>query len=324
MSAAASVSGSAPTGRLSATRVAILLVLGVVTLLAPTVIYPIFLMNVLCFALFACAFNLLMGFTGVLSFGHAAFFGGAAYVSAHCAKVLGLPAELAILVGTGSGALIGLVFGWVAIRKQGIYFGMITMALAQLVYFAALQMPFTGGEDGIQGVPRVSLVPGLDLGSHVVMYYYVLAIFLIGFGIIYRTVHSPFGHILHAIRENEGRATSLGYDVERFKLIAFTLSAALSGLAGATKAIAFQLATLTDVEFFMSGEVVLMTLVGGVGTLVGPVVGAGAVVAMQHYLSEFGIWVKAIQGIIFIACVLAFRRGIVGEWTAFVERRRRK
>ncbi|WP_293860930.1 branched-chain amino acid ABC transporter permease [uncultured Alsobacter sp.] len=291
-------------------------------LVAPFLLYPIFLINVLCFALFACAFNLMMGFAGLLSFGHAAFFGGSAYVTAYAAKAWGWPAELSILAGLVTGGGLGVVFGWISIRRQGIYFGMVTMALAQLVYFAALQAKFTGGEDGIQGVPQRSALPMLDLTDNRVMYFYALAVFLAGFAVIYRTVHSPFGHVLRAIRENEGRAISLGYDVPRFKLLAFALSGALSGLAGGLKAIALQIATLTDVEFTMSGEVVLMTLVGGVATLTGPVVGAAVVVAMLTYLAAFGVWVKALQGIIFIACVLAFRRGIVGEIAAMLERSR--
>jgi branched-chain amino acid transport system permease protein len=291
-------------------------------LLAPTAIYPIFLMKVMSFALFAAAFNLLMGYTGLLSFGHAAFFGGSAYVAAYMAKTWGLPAELAILGGTATGAFLGLVFGWVGIRKQGIYFGMITMAMAQIVFFIAVQAPFTGGEDGIQGVPRWSLIPGLDLSRDLPMYFFTAAVALVGLAIVYRTVNSPFGEILRSIRENEVRAESLGYNVERFKLIAFTLSAALSGMAGSLKAIAVQLATLSDVEFFMSGEVVLMVLIGGLGTMTGPLIGAAIVITMQHYLASFGIWVKTIQGAIFVLCVLAFRRGIVGEIVAWQERRR--
>ena len=291
--------------------------------LAPMTIYPIFLMKVMCFALFAAAFNLLMGYTGLLSFGHAAFFGGSAYVAAHMAKAWGLPAEIAILGGTATGAFLGFVFGWVGIRKQGIYFGMITMAMAQIVFFIALQAPFTGGEDGIQGVPRWSMIPGLDLSRDLPMYFFTAVVTLVGLAIVYRTVNSPFGEILRSIRENETRAESLGYDVERFKLIAFILSAALSGTAGSVKAIAVQLATLSDVEFFMSGEVVLMVLIGGLGTMTGPLIGAAVVITMQHYLASFGIWVKAIQGAIFVLCVLAFRRGIVGEIAAWLNHRRK-
>jgi branched-chain amino acid transport system permease protein len=282
-------------------------------LAAPTAIYPIFLMKALCFALFACAFNLLLGYVGLLSFGHAAFLGGAGYVAGHAAKVWGLPPELTILVGTGAAALIGLVFGLLAIRRQGIYFAMVTLALAQMIYFFALQAPFTGGEDGIQAITRGTLFGVLDLENLTVLYYVVLAIFLAGFLLIYRTIHSPFGQVLKAIRENEARALSLGYKVDQYKLIAFTLSAALSGLAGSTKVIVFQLASLTDVHWTMSGEVVLMTLLGGLGTVFGPVVGAVIVIALQDYLARLGGWVTVIQGAIFVACVLTFRRGIVGE-----------
>ena len=288
-------------------------VMVVALLIAPVFIYPIFLMKALCFALFACAFNLLLGFVGLLSFGHAAFLGGAGYVAGHAAKIWGLPPELAILVGTGSAALLGLAFGLLAIRRQGIYFAMVTLALAQMLYFFALQAPFTGGEDGIQSIPRGTLFGILDLADRNTLYYVVLAIFLAGFLLIYRTIHSPFGQVLKAIRENETRAVSLGYNVDRYKLIAFTLSAALSGLAGSTKALVFQLASLTDVHWTMSGEVVLMTLLGGLGTVFGPVVGAFLVIGLQDYLSALGGWVTVIQGAIFVVCVLAFRRGIVGE-----------
>jgi branched-chain amino acid transport system permease protein len=282
-------------------------------LIAPAFIYPIFLMKALCFALFACAFNLLLGFVGLLSFGHAAFLGGAGYVAGHAAKVWGLPPELSILVGTASAALLGLAFGLLAIRRQGIYFAMITLALAQMLYFFALQAPFTGGEDGIQAIPRGTLFGVFDLADRNVLYYVVLAIFLAGFLLIYRTIHSPFGQVLKAIRENESRALSLGYNVDRYKLMAFTLSAALSGLAGSTKALVFQLTSLTDVHWTMSGEVVLMTLLGGLGTVFGPVVGAFLVIGLQDYLSALGGWVIVMQGAIFVVCVLAFRRGIVGE-----------
>ncbi|MFC3231441.1 branched-chain amino acid ABC transporter permease [Marinibaculum pumilum] len=276
-------------------------------------LYPVFLMKALCFALFACAFNLMLGFGGLLSFGHAAFFGGAAYITAHVAKVWGLEPLLSILLGTGAAAVLGLVIGWLAIRRQGIYFAMITLALAQMVYFFALQSPFTGGEDGIQAVPRGHLLGLIDLNQPLNMYYFVLAVFLAGFALIFRVVHSPFGQALRAVRDNEPRAVSLGYRAERLKLIAFVLSAALAGMAGGTKSLVFQLASLTDVNWHMSGEVVLMTLIGGVGTLLGPVVGAFAMVMLQNYLAEFGSWVTIVQGIIFVACVLLFRRGIVGE-----------
>jgi branched-chain amino acid transport system permease protein len=282
-------------------------------LVAPAFIYPIFLMNALCFALFACAFNLLIGYVGLVSFGHAAFLGSAGYVAAHAAKVWGLTPELAILAGTAAAAALGLVFGVIAIRRQGIYFAMVTLALAQMVYFFCLQVPFTGGEDGIQAVPRGMLFGLIDLKGTMTLYFVVLAIFLAGFLLIYRTIHSPFGQVLKAIRENETRAISLGYRVDRYKLLAFVLSAGLSGLAGATKAVVFQLASLTDVHWSMSGEVVLVTLLGGLGTVFGPVVGAFIVVAMQNYLAQFGAWVTVIQGIIFVVCVLLFRRGIIGE-----------
>ena len=280
---------------------------------APFVLYPVFLMKVLCFALFACAFNLLIGFAGLLSFGHAAFFGGAAYVSAHAAKVWGWPPELAILAGTATAALMGLVFGWVAIRRQGIYFAMITLALSQMIFFLALQLPFTGGEDGIQAVPRGHLFGVIDLNQPLSMYFFVLAVFVFGFALIWRTVHSPFGQVLKAIRENEPRAVSLGYRTDQYKLLAFVLSAGLAGLAGGTKALVFQLASLTDVTWQMSGEVVLMTLLGGMGTLFGPVVGAGLVVTLESYLAGTGLPVPAVIGAIFVVCVLLFRRGIVGE-----------
>jgi len=289
---------------------------------APVVVYPVFLMNVLCMALFACAFNLLIGFGGLLSFGHAMFLGMAGYVSAHAAKVWGLPPELAIVLGTATAALLGVVAGLLAIRRQGIYFAMITLALAQMVYFFCLQAPFTYGEDGIQSVPRGKFFAILDLYNLWVLYYFVLALFLAGFLLIYRTVHSPFGQVLKAIRENEPRAISLGYDADRYKMLAFVLSAALSGLAGATKAIVFQLASLTDVHWTMSGEVVLMTLLGGMGTIYGPVIGALIIVGLQNYLAPLGQWVTVITGAIFVVCVLAFRRGIVGELAAWWAARR--
>jgi len=291
--------------------------------LAPMVVYPVFLMKALCFALFACAFNLLIGFGGLLSFGHAMFLGTAGYVCAHAAKEWGWPPEAAILLGTAASTALGVITGLVAIRRQGIYFAMITLALAQMVYFFYLQTPFTHGEDGIQAVPRGTLLGILDLRSTLAMYYVVLAIFLAAFLLIYRTIHSPFGQVLKAIRENEPRAISLGYDVDRYKLLAFVLSAALAGLAGATKAIVFQLASLTDVYWTMSGEVVLMTLLGGMGTIFGPVVGAFVIVSLETYLAPFGQWVTVITGLIFVVCVLAFRRGIVGEIGAWWDRARR-
>ncbi|MFN7758772.1 MAG: branched-chain amino acid ABC transporter permease [Betaproteobacteria bacterium] len=281
---------------------------------APVIgIYPVFLMKALCFALYASAYNLLLGYAGLVSFGHAAFLGSAGYVSAHAAKVWGFTPELAILAGTATSTLLGLAFGALAIRRQGIYFAMITLALSQMVFFFCLQAPFTGGEDGIQAVPRGRLFGLIDLSSTWAMYAFVCAIFFGGFLSIYRIVHSPFGQVLKAIRENESRAVSLGYDVDRYKLLAFVLSAALAGLAGATKAIVFQLASLTDVHWTMSGEVVLMTLLGGLGTIFGPVIGAAVIITMQNYLAQLGAWVTVVQGVIFVICVLAFRRGIVGE-----------
>ncbi|MGE3160791.1 MAG: branched-chain amino acid ABC transporter permease [Burkholderiales bacterium] len=282
-------------------------------LLAPAVIYPVFLMKVMCFALFACAFNLLIGYGGLLSFGHAMFFGFAGYVSAHAAKVWGFNPEFAILAAVAAAAVLGAAAGLIAIRRQGIYFAMITLALAQMVFFFCLQAPFTGGEDGIQAVPRGVLFGLFDLREVANMYGLVFAVFLGGFLLIARVIHSPFGQVLKAIRENEPRAVSLGYDTDRYKLLAFVLSAALAGLAGGTKAIVFQLASLTDVHWTMSGEVVLMTLVGGLGTVFGPVVGALVIVAMANYLAQLGAWVTVVQGIIFVVCVLTFRRGIVGE-----------
>jgi branched-chain amino acid transport system permease protein len=270
-------------------------------------------MKVLCFALFACAFNLLIGYVGLLSFGHAAYFGMGAYITGYAAKGWGLPPELAIPLGGLVGAALGLPFGWLAIRRAGIYFAMITLALAQMVYFFSLQAPFTGGEDGIQAIPRGTLFGMFDLTPDLSMYWVVAVVFLGGFLLIHRIVHSPFGQILKAIRDNEPRATSLGYRVEDYKLMAFVLSAGLAGLAGGTKALVFNIATLTDVHWTMSGEVVLMSLVGGLGTVFGPVVGAAVIITMQNYLAEFGAWVLVIQGGIFIACVLAFRRGVVGE-----------
>ena len=288
--------------------------------LAPTVVYTIFMMKVMCFALFACAFNLLIGFGGLLSFGHAMFLGSAGYASAHAAKIWGFTPELAILFGTGCAALLGWLAGMLAIRRQGIYFAMITLALAQMVFFFCLQAKFTGGEDGIQAVPRGRLFGLIDLSQPLAMYALVLLIFLGGFLLIYRTIHSPFGQVLKAIRENEARATSLGYDTDRYKLLAFVLSATLAGLAGATKSLVFQLASLTDVHWSMSGEVVLMTLLGGMGTVFGPVVGAAVIITMQNYLAQLGAWVTVVQGVIFVICVLAFRRGIVGELGAWLKK----
>jgi branched-chain amino acid transport system permease protein len=282
-------------------------------ILAPFVVYPVFLMKALCFALFACAFNLLIGFGGLLSFGHAMFLGSAGYACAHAAKVWGFNPEFAILFGTAASALLGIVTGLLAIRRQGIYFAMITLALAQMIFFFCMQAPFTGGEDGIQAVPRGMLFGLIDLSNVMVMYFLVLAVFLGGFLLIYRVIHSPFGQVLKAIRENEPRAISLGYRTDQYKLLAFVLSATLAGLAGSTKALVFQLASLTDVHWSMSGEVVLMTLLGGLGTVFGPVVGAFIIITMENYLAGMGQWVTIIQGTIFVACVLAFRRGVIGE-----------
>jgi branched-chain amino acid transport system permease protein len=280
---------------------------------APMYLYPLFVMQALCFALFACAFNLLIGYGGLLSFGHALYFGWASYLAAHSAKVWGFPPELAILTGTLTACALGIIAGSLAIRRQGIYFAMITLALAQMMFFFALQAPFTGGEDGIQAVPRGKLFGVIDLANDTNMYITVVVVFLLGFLLIYRIIHSPFGEVLKAIRENEARAISLGYKTDRYKLVAFVLSATLAGLAGSTKAIVLQIASLTDVDWPMSGEVVLMALVGGLGTVFGPVAGAFIVIAMQNYLAQVGQWVTVIQGCIFVICVLAFRRGVIGE-----------
>jgi branched-chain amino acid transport system permease protein len=292
--------------------IAFVIMVGVLVV-APMFAYPVFLMKALCFALFACAFNLLIGYVGLLSFGHALFFGWASYLSAHAAKVWGVPPELAILAGTAAAAGLGLIVGALAIRRQGIYFAMITLALAQMMFFFAIQAPFTHGEDGIQAVPRGKLFGLIDLADQTNMYVTVLVIFLGGFLLIYRIINSPFGEVLKAIRENEPRAISLGYKTERYKLVAFVLSATFAGVAGSTKALVFQLASLTDVDWPMSGEVILMTLVGGLGTLFGPVAGAFFVVTMENYLTTIGQWVFVVQGMIFVVCVLLFRRGIIGE-----------
>jgi branched-chain amino acid transport system permease protein len=279
----------------------------------PYVAYPVFLMQVLCFALFACAFNLLIGYAGLVSFGHALYFGWAGYFSAYAAKTWQLQPEVAVLIGTAVAAVLGIIAGGLAIRRQGIYFAMITLALAQMMYLVALRVKMTGGEDGIQAVPRGKLFGAFDLSNDMTMYVFVVIVFLAAFLLIYRIINSPFGEVLKAIRENEQRAISLGYKTERYKLVAFALSAALAGLAGALKALVFQLASLTDVHWTMSGDVVLMTLLGGLGTVFGPVAGAFAIIAMQNYLAPFGQWVLVIQGVIFVICVLLFRRGIVGE-----------
>ncbi len=284
--------------------------------IAPFVAYPFFIMNALCFALFACAFNLLIGYANLLSLGHAMFLGLASYVCAHAAKEWGLEPISAIALGVAASAFLGFVTGALAIRSVGIYFAMITVAFSQMVFFFCVEAPFTHGEDGIQGVPQGRALGLVDLSNPWLLYAFVAAVFLFGFLAVQRTVNSPFGEILKAIRENEPRAVSLGYRSLQYKLAAFTLSAAIAGLAGATKAIVAQNASLTDVSFAMSGEVVLMTLVGGMGTFYGPVVGALIVVSMQNYLAQFGEWVTVIQGVVFVACVLAFRRGIVGELAA--------
>ena len=291
-------------------------------LAAPFFVYPVLLMKVLCFALFACAFNLLLGYTGLLSFGHAAFFGTAAYVAGHALKVWGLSPLLGIMLGAGASALLGWAFGSLAIRRQGIYFAMITLALAQMMYFIFLQVPFTGGEDGLQGVSRGTLFGIMDLEKDLNLYYFVLAIAVFGFWLIHRAIHSPFGQILKAIRENEARAISLGYDVAKYKLLAFVLSAGLAGLAGATKMLVFQFASLTDAHWHMSGEVVLMTILGGMGTVLGPVVGSAVIITLQNELADkVGSLVTVIMGAIFVICVLLFRRGIVGELAEFWRRR---
>ena len=297
-------------------------VLAVVVAILPFVgVYPIFAMKIMCYALFACAFNLLLGFTGLLSFGHAAFLGSAAYAAGHALKVWGVPTEIGLLFGVAVAALLGLAMGALAIRRSGIYFTMITLALAQMVFFFFLQAKFTGGEDGLQSVPRGTLLGIIDLSKDLNLYYLVMGVFIIGYFIIWRTVHSPFGQVLKAIRENEPRAVSLGYRTDRYKLVAFVLSASLAGLAGGTKALVFQLASLTDVTWQMSGEVVLMTLLGGMGTLFGPVVGAGLVVTLESYLASTSLPVPVVIGCIFVVCVLVFRRGIVGELLARLPKR---
>ncbi|HEX4408622.1 MAG TPA: branched-chain amino acid ABC transporter permease [Xanthobacteraceae bacterium] len=303
-----------PTARDTGRSTAIAAIVMVVFLvLAPFVLYPVFLMKALCFALFACAFNLLIGYVGLVSFGHALYFGWASYLAAYAAKSWGMPIEVSIIIGTATAAALGVIAGSLAIRRQGIYFAMITLALAQMMYLVALRSKLTGGEDGIQAVPRGRLFGTFDLSHEMTMYAFVLVVVLAAFFLVYRIINSPFGEVLRAIRENEQRTISLGYRTERYKLIAFVLSATLAGLAGAIKAFVFQLASLTDVHWTMSGEVVLMTLVGGLGTIFGPIVGAFIVVALENYLAPFGQWVLVIQGCIFVACILLFRRGVVGE-----------
>lgn len=289
-------------------------------IIAPTVVYPVLLMKVLCFAIFASAFNLLLGYTGLLSFGHAAFFGSAAYVAGYLVRDLAWPVWAALLASTFAAALLGWFVGLLAIRRQGIYFAMITLAMAQMVYFICLQVPQTGGEDGLQGVPRGTLA-GLDLSNDLTLYYVILALTLLALALIYRTIHSPFGQVLKAIRENEPRAISLGYDVARYKLLAFVLSTGLAGLAGALKMLVFKFASLTDVHWHMSGEVVLMTILGGIGTVLGPIVGSSVIVVLEDQLADkVGSLVTVIMGGIFVVCVLLFRRGIVGEAAAFYQR----
>ncbi|SFI86364.1 branched-chain amino acid transport system permease protein [Aquamicrobium aerolatum DSM 21857] len=323
MSAAVATSGikvQQATGGMPRHHVAIFIALLAAGIVAPFMLYPVFVMKVMCFALFACAFNLLLGYTGLLSFGHAAYFGFASYICAYSAKSWGLTPELAILLGTAAATVLGLVIGALSIRRQGIYFAMVTLAFAQMVFFFCLQAPFTGGEDGIQAVPRGHLFGLISLRSDFTLYWVVLAITLGGLLAIYRIIHSPFGQVLKAIRENEPRAVSLGYRVNRYKLATFVLSAALAGLAGSTKAIVFQLASLTDVHWSMSGEVVLMTLIGGLGTVFGPILGATVIITMQNYLATFGAWVTIIQGIIFVVCVMLFREGVIGVISKWIKK----
>ena len=294
-------------------QIAALIVMLAVIAIAPMVVYPVFLMKVMCFALFACAFNLLIGYVGLLSFGHAAYFGMGCYLSAYAAKSWGLSAELCVLLGGTVGAVMGAVFGAIAIKRQGIYFSMITLALAQFTYFLCTQMAFTGGEDGIQQVPRAALLGLISMSNDMAIYWMVAGVFLLGFLGIFRIIHSPFGQILKAIRENEPRAISLGYRVDQYKLVAFVLSCFIAGAAGGMKSLVFGIATLTDVTWQASGEIVLTTLLGGLGTIFGPVVGAVIVNTLEFYLSPFGSWVTITQGIIFVACVMVFRRGVIGE-----------
>jgi branched-chain amino acid transport system permease protein len=297
-----------------------LAILTILALVLPFFVYPVFLMLALCMALFACAFNLLLGYAGILSFGHAAFLGGPAYICAHAAKVLGFPTELALLAGTAAGGFLGLIYGILATRQRGIYLAMITFALAQMVYFIAVQAPFTGGEDGIQAIPRGRLLGMIDLTPSLNMYYFVLGVFILSLLLIYRIIHSPFGQVLRAMRDNEQRAISLGFRTSHYKVTVFVMSGALSGLAGGMKTLVLGIATLADVYWHVNGEVILMTLLGGLGTFFGPVVGAFLVVMMQNYLAQFGSWVTIIQGLTFIVFVMAFRRGIVGEFGPVITR----
>jgi len=297
-----------------------------ILLVAPFIgLYPVFMMKALCYAIFACAFNLLLGYTGLLSFGHAAYLGAAAYVTGWLVRSGGLSPELGVLAGTGIAALCGFAVGLIAIRRQGIYFAMVTLAMAQMIYFVFLQAPFTGGEDGLQGVPRGKLFGLLSLADDKVLYYVVLAVFVAVFLFIIRVVHSPYGQVLKAIRENEPRAVSLGYDVDRYKLLAFVLSTALAGLAGSMKTLVLGFATLSDAHWSLSGEVVLMTLLGGMGTFAGPVLGAFTIIGLQNFLADrVGAWINVIIGVIFVVCVVAFRRGFVGELLAWQQRRTKK
>ena len=313
MQRAATLASSTASGAGARAEVIAFVLMLVGLVVAPFFVYPVVLMKALCFALFACAFNLLIGYVGLLSFGHALFFGWAGYVCAHAAKVWGLPPEVAILCGTAVAAAFGTLVGTLAIRRQGIYFAMITLALAQMMYFFAVQAPFTHGEDGVQAVPRGKLFGLIDLSDNIKMYVVVLILFIGCFLLIYRIINSPFGEVLKAIRENEARAISLGYKTDRYKLLAFILSATFAGIAGSTKALVFQLASLTDVDWPMSGEVILMTLVGGLGTLFGPVTGAFFLVSLENFLTTIGQWVFVVQGVIFVMCVLVLRRGIIGE-----------
>ncbi len=310
---AAAAAGATAASPLPTHQIVVFALMVALLVAAPFVVYPVFLMKALCFALFACAFNLLLGYVGLLSFGHAAFLGSAGYVSAHTAKVWGFAPELAIVSGALVAAALGVVIGALTIRSRGIYFANITLAFAQMIFFFSLQAKFTGGEDGIQAVPRGTMFGVLDLSRMYTMYFVVLAVFLLGFLVVYRAIHSPFGQVVKAIRENEPRAVSLGYKPEQYKLIAFVLSATLAGVAGATKALVFQLASLTDVHWTMSGEVVLMTLLGGMGTVFGPVVGAFIMIGLEHFLAQLGAWITVVQGAIFVVCVLTFRRGVIGE-----------
>ncbi len=304
-------------------RIAWLVILALLAVAPFAGLYPVFMMKALCFAIFACAFNLLLGYTGLLSFGHAAFLGSAAYATGWLVRSAGWSPELGLLAGVAIAALLGLVVGFIAIRREGIYFAMITLAMAQMVFFVCLQAPFTGGEDGLQGVPRGKLFGLIPLTDDVTMYYLVLAVFVAVFLFILRVVHSPFGQVLKAIRENEPRAVSLGYDVARYKLLAFVLSSALAGLAGSLKTLVLGFATLTDVHWALSGEVILMTLLGGLGTFAGPVIGAFTIIGLQNFLADrVGSWVTVIIGVIFVVCVLAFRRGFVGELYAWQQKKK--